>query len=190
VPTREANPAPGRAGAEGEEVTDDAERVSLMLNEYHLQFLRLFADRGVRFLVIGGQARFAHFGTPTRDLDLWVDLSPKNRQPLEQALVDWKAKYPIHTLMDILRPLALRPKVQIKFPDADAWFKRQDGEFAEILVQDGIDILTSIGDADFDFYYERAATKVIDGINIPFLGADDIDVISPRAEPRVAFGTG
>jgi hypothetical protein len=150
-----------------------------MLNDYHLQLLGLFNNRKVRFLVIGGQARWAHFGTPTRDLDLWVDISPKNRPALDQCLVDWKARYPIHTLMDISQPLALRPKVQIKFPDADAWFERRDGEFAEILVQDGIDILTSVNDADFDFYFERAATKIIDRLDIPFLAARDIEVISP-----------
>jgi hypothetical protein len=72
----------------------------------------------------------------------------------------------IHLLIDTSRPLDLRPNLQIKFPDADAWFKRRDGEFAEILVLDCIDILTSIGDADFDFYHKRAVTKVIDG-NVP-----------------------
>jgi hypothetical protein len=151
-----------------------------VLNDYHLQFLQLLNRRGVRFLVVGGQARFAHFGVSTRDLDIWVDISVKSRPALDQSLIEWKRKYPIHTLMDISHPVALRPKVQIKFPDADVWFERRDGELVEIFVQDGIDVLTSIGDAEFDFYYERASNRVMDGINIPFLAADDIDVISRR----------
>jgi hypothetical protein len=153
-----------------------------VLNDYHLQFLQLLNRRGVRFLVIGGQTRFAHFGVSTRDLDIWVDISAKNRPALDQSLIEWKTKYPIHTLMDISHPVTLSPKVQIKFPDANVWFKRRDGEFAEISVEDGIDILTSIGDAEFDSYHERAATMTIDDINIPFLAADDIDAISP---PRI-----
>jgi hypothetical protein len=152
-----------------------------MLNEYHLQFLRLCSDRDVRYLVIGGQARFAYFDTPTRDLDLWVDISPKNRPALDHCLVAWKAKYPTHTLADISLPLALRPKVQIKFPDADVWYLRSDGEPAEISALDGIDILTSIGEADFELYYQRASTKVVDGLNIVFLAGDDIDAIGPQA---------
>src|SRR6266478_6082500 len=125
----------------------------MMLNEYHLQFLRILHGHRVRFLVIGGQARYTHLGAPTRDLDVWVDISPKNRPALDRSLVEWKAKYPIHTLMDISQPLALRPNVQIKFPDANVWFERSDGQPSEISVQDGIDVLTSIGQADFASYY-------------------------------------
>jgi len=149
-----------------------------MLNEYHLKFLRLFNGRGVRFLVIGGQARFAYHGIATRDLDIWADISLENRPALEECLVEWKMEHPVHTLADFSRPLPLRPKVQIKFPDADAWFMRPNGEPAEILVQDGIDVLTSIGEADFKSHYERATTMVIDRLSIPFLAAEDIEAIS------------
>jgi hypothetical protein len=120
-----------------------------VLNDYHLQFLELLNRRGVRFLVIGGQARFAHFGVATRDLDIWVDISMKNTPALSQSLIEWKKKYPIHTLMDISPPVGLRPNVQIKFPDADVSFERRDGRLSELLVQDGIDVLTSMRDAEF-----------------------------------------
>jgi hypothetical protein len=155
------------------------QRACPMLNEYHLQLLRLFSDRDVRYLVIGGQTRFTYFGTPTRDLDLWVDISPKNRPALDYCLAEWKARYPAHTLTDFSLPLALRPNVQIKFPDADVWYLRSDGEPAEISVREGIDILTSIGEANFEFHYDRATTKVVDGLNIVFLAVDDIEAISP-----------
>ena len=149
------------------------------LNEYHLQFLRPMTRRGVRFLIVGGQARFVHHGISTRDLDLWVDISRQNRPALDQCLIEWKAKYPVHTLTDLSPPLALRPGVQIKIPDADVWFMRQDGKPAELLVADGIDILTSIGDADFNEYYDRAMLRSIDGQDVPFLSADDLETISP-----------
>jgi hypothetical protein len=150
-----------------------------MLNNYHLQFLSLLHGRDVRFLVIGGQARYQHFGASTRDLDVWVDTSPKNRPALDQCLVDWKESHPLHTLMEISHPLAIRPNVQLKFPDADALYLRSNGESAQILVEDGIDILTSIGEADFDVYYDRATYKILSGMKIPFLAADDIEVICP-----------
>jgi hypothetical protein len=152
-----------------------------MLNEYHLQFLRLFDEHHVRYLVIGGQARFVYFGTPTRDLDVWVDISQRNRPALDNCLAEWKARHPVHTMLDFSFPLALRPNVQIKFPDADALFLGSDAEPAEILAQDGIDILTSIGDADFEIYFARSTTKAAFGIDVTFLSLADLETISPRS---------
>jgi hypothetical protein len=151
------------------------------LNEYHLQFLRSMVRGGVRFLVIGGQARFVHHGTITRDLDLWVDISAQNRPQLVRCLMAWKAEYPVHYFADIS---ALRPGFQIKIPDADVCFMGRDNRPAELLVADGIDILTSIGDADFNEYYDRAVLKSIDGQDVPFLSSDDLDAISPASGPR------
>jgi hypothetical protein len=155
------------------------------LNQYHLQFLRALALGEVRYLVIGGQARFAHQGVRTRDLDLWVDISSQNRPALDQCLVAWKIEHPMHTEVDLSSvPLSLRPGLQIKFPDADVWFMGRDNEPAEILPVDGIDILTSIGDADFSAYYDRAVRTLIDGLEIPFLAADDLEAISPPREEK------
>jgi hypothetical protein len=156
--------------------------VTFMMNEYHKQFLRLLDRRNVRFLVIGGQARFAHQGAPTSDLDLWVDISHASRAGLEQCLLEWKRMYPAHTLADLTPPLLLRPNLQIKFPDADCFYKQADGQMAEITPRDGIDILTSIGDADFDTYFERAVTMTMDGPNIRVLAASDVEGISPLKE--------
>jgi hypothetical protein len=72
---------------------------------------------------------------------------------------------------------------QIQFPDADVWFLGRDNQPAELLFADRIDILTSIGDADFNEYYARAVMKPIDGQDVPFLAADDLDVISPKRLP-------
>jgi hypothetical protein len=149
------------------------------LNEYHLQFLRSMLRGGVRFLVIGGQVRFVFQGTATRDLDVWVDISPQNRPALDQCIASWNAKYPLHNLADFSPPLPLRAGLQITFPTDDVWFMGPDNEPAELLVADGIDILTSIGDADFNEHYARAVMRPIDGQNVPFICADDLEVISP-----------
>jgi len=138
--------------------------------------------RGVRFLVIGGQARFVHDGATTRDLDLWVDISPQNRPVLGQCLLEWKAKYPVHSMVDFSPPLRLRAGVQIQLPDADVWFLGRDNQPAELLFADRIDILTSIGDADFNEYYARAVLKPIDGQDVPFISAGDLEAISPSTK--------
>lgn len=150
-----------------------------MLNEYHLQFLGLFNKRTVRSIVIGGQARFIHHGVATRDLDIWVDISPVNRLALDQCLMDWSSEHPLHTMPPLSFPLRWEEKRQIKFPDADVMYMRRNGEPAEIAVADGIDVLTSIGDADFGAFFDRATSKTVDGLDILFLAAQDLDVISP-----------
>jgi hypothetical protein len=155
-----------------------------MLNEYHVQFLRLLNEQGVRYLVIGGQARFAHCAEPTKDLDIWVDISAGNRPPLERCMADWKAKHPMHTLLDMTPPLEFRRNVQIKFPDADAWFMGRDNQPTEILAENGIDVLTSVGDADFDAYFAGAVTMQVDGLDVPFLAAADLEIISPSSSSR------
>ena len=90
-----------------------------MLNEYHLQFLHHLMDHGVRFLIVGGQARYVHHGNRTRDLDLWVDISVGSRPALEKALVEWSKKNPAHTHRPVTSPINFSPKGQQKFPDAE-----------------------------------------------------------------------
>ena len=67
-----------------------------MMNEYHLQFLLHLCAAGARFLIIGGQARYQLFDTPTRDLDIWLDWEGSSRPPAETALTDWALRYPSH----------------------------------------------------------------------------------------------
>lgn len=147
------------------------------LNEYHLQFLQLLVRRGARFLIIGGQARTVHHGTRTRDLDLWVDISADHVAASEQCVNAWSAKHPVHALLPI--PVQLAPNQQIKFPDADAWFIGTGGEPKEIGPPDGIDILTSVGSADFAAHFDRADWRQTAGTRLPFLGLVDLDAISP-----------
>ena len=155
-----------------------------MLNEYHLQFLHNFTDLGVRFLIIGGQARHVHNGSVTRDLDLWVAIDPASIPSLERALVRWSREYPLHTRWPMTSPVNFSPKRQQKFPDAECWFTTRAGTSMEILPADGVDILTSIGDHDFDAFYHRAFTQCVDGMALPFLSAGDLPIISPATSDR------
>lgn len=153
--------------------------MSSLLNEYHLQFLRLLVSRDVRFLIIGGQARALHHGTVTRDLDVWVDIESANRPKLDLALIAWATEHPAHSAANFAPPLPLRPGVQIKVPDADALFLGSDGEPHEIKPADGIDVLTSVGSSDFADFHRRAEWREIAGIRLPVLAASDLDAISP-----------
>lgn len=150
------------------------------LNEYHLQFLRMFAGRGVRFLIIGGQARAVHHGTPTRDLDIWIDISNLNRPAVDFALCAWATEHPTHShQLFPSTPLPLRPDVQIKFPDGEVLYLGADGEPKKIGPADCIDVLSSIGAVDFAAHYDRADLPEIAGLRLPFLALGDLDAISP-----------
>ena len=157
-----------------------------MLNEYHLQFLHNFTDLGVRFLIIGGQARHVHNGSVTRDLDLWVAIDPASTTSLERALVRWSEEHPSHTARPITSPINFSPKRQLKFPDAECWFMTRAGGPMEILPADCVDVLTSIGDHDFDFdaFYHRAFTQCVDAMALSFLSASDLPIISPAKSDR------
>jgi hypothetical protein len=150
------------------------------LNEYHLQFLKRVLDHKCRFLIIGGQARSIYEATITRDLDVWVDISNSNRPVLELTLTSWAADHRAHSSVDFSqRPLPLRPGVQIKFPDADALFLGADGTLKRIGPADCVDILMSVGSADFAEYYDRAEWRNVDGLHLPFLALTDLDTVSP-----------
>jgi len=159
-----------------------------MLNEYHLQFLHNFTDLGVRFLIIGGQARHVHNGSVTRDLDLWVAIDPASTPSLEKALLRWSEEHPSHTARPVTSPIKFFPKGQQRFPEAECSFMTRAGDPIEILTADGVDILTSIKDHDFDAFYHRAFTRCVDGMALLFLSAGDLPIISPATSHRDGSG--
>ena len=148
-----------------------------MLSEYHLQFLHNFTDVGVRFLIIGGQARHVHNGSVTRDLDLWVAIDPASTPSLGGRW-SWSQEPQLHTAA-INSPISFSPKRQLKFPDAECSFMTRAGDPMEILPADGVDILTSMEDHDFDAFYHRAFTQCVDGMALPFLSAGDLPIDQP-----------
>lgn len=150
-----------------------------MLNGYHIQFLRNLDDYHVRFLVIGGQARWLHWNTPTRDLDVWVDISDANRPALEKSLIAWKKRYPIHTQETMEPPLPIRPKVLIQFPDRDNvyYFQTDEGGIGEIKYEDRVDVLFSadVKGLEFEECFQRSVLHQVDGIDIRCLAETDLE---------------
>lgn len=151
-----------------------------MLSDYHRRFIRNLLDHNVRFLIIGGQARHLLFGTPTADLDLWVSLSEQDAPRLEEALVSWAQEYPTHTNRNFTKPLSLRPRLQLHFPEWDTAYLTEANEIIEIKAIEGVDVLTSVEGLDFDACWDRSTPYRISELEVRGLCASDLEASDNR----------
>jgi hypothetical protein len=126
-------------------------------------FLRLLNERQVRYVVAGGFAVAAH-GTPryTKDLDVWVEVSPENAGRLLLALDD--------------------------FGMASLGLSRADFEERDVVLQLGyepnrIDILTGLTGVDFHEAYPRRVLVQLGSLQVPFLAREDL-IANKRALGR------
>jgi hypothetical protein len=116
------------------------------MNPDFVDLLRAFAEREVRFLVVGAYA-LAHHGRPraTGDLDVWVDPTPANAQRLMSALAAFGAPLDDVTEADFASPGVV---FQMGVPPGridilteltgltfeEAWPGREAGRFGELTV--------------------------------------------------------
>ena len=116
------------------------------MNPDFVDLLRAFAEREVRYLVVGAYA-LAHHGRPraTGDLDVWVDPTPSNASRLMSALVAFGAPLGEVTEADFASPGVV---FQMGVPPGridilteltgltfeDAWPGREAGRFGELTV--------------------------------------------------------
>ncbi|MBB2678699.1 UNVERIFIED_ORG: putative nucleotidyltransferase [Rhizobium esperanzae] len=145
-----------------------------MLNDYQKEFLNNLIRHNARFLVIGGVARQHYEGGHTKDLDILIDIDERI-EAIEAALQEWKQRYAIHTMLDLIPPLALRPMVQMKFPDDLCDYQDRKGDVREIGPDDGVDVLTSLPGFAFANLYERGRDVSIDGVKVRILCQADVD---------------
>ena len=124
------------------------------LNPDFQEFLQLFVDHDVRFLIVGGYALAAH-GHPryTKDLDVWVWPDPSNS----------------HRVIDALAA----------FGFGGLGLTAADFEEPDVVVQLGrepqrIDILTFATGLDFDDAFTHRFSIDIGGVSVPFLSVDDL----------------
>lgn len=124
------------------------------LNPDFQEFLQLFVDHDVRFLIVGGYALAAH-GHPryTKDLDVWAWADPSNS----------------HRIIDALE----------EFGFGGLGLTAADFEESDVVVQLGrepqrIDILTFATGLDFEDAYVRRFSVDIGGVSVPFLSVDDL----------------
>ena len=135
-----------------------------VLNEYQIQFLHHLVGHNVVFMIVRGQARRLNNNAhQTRDLDIWVSISDKDKPALERALIEWAREHPRHTNQNWSAPLPLRPKVQIAFPESDeVWYMDRTGALREISTADRIDVLTSLEGMVFDECFKRAVSHEVE----------------------------
>jgi predicted nucleotidyltransferase len=118
-----------------------------------IELCKLFNDRGVEFLLVGGQAVIA-YGYPrlTKDMDLWVRPTARNGQNVLASLSDFGLSPPLEAA---------------RFEDPALLLAMGKPPFR-------IDILTDIPGVTFDEAWERRGSVELDGVNIPLIALSDL----------------
>jgi hypothetical protein len=137
--------------------------VLMELDKDFNEFVELFLEHNVRFLIVGGYALAAH-GLPraTGDLDAWVWVNPENAQNIMRALNAFGFQNLSLTESDFSKEDSI---IQLGYPP----FR--------------IDILTSIDGVVFDQAWEKKIVVELNGMNVPFIGRDDL-ITNKKASGR------
>jgi predicted nucleotidyltransferase len=125
-----------------------------MLNQDFKEFIQLLNDNQVKYLVIGGYAVAIH-GHPryTKDLDIWIEMSPVNAQKLMTALT--------------------------AFGFGSLGLNAEDFQTPDQIIQLGyppnrIDLITSPDGIDFPTCYKAKIEVKINEINVNFIDLDNL----------------
>jgi hypothetical protein len=125
-----------------------------MLSKDFKEFIELLNGYSVRYLVVGGYAVAFH-GYPryTKDLDIWIELSPENADNVLKALDDFG-----------FGSLGLKPE---DFLESDQ------------IIQLGyppnrIDLLTTLKDITFEDCYKARVVVNIQGLKINFIDLENL----------------
>jgi len=125
-----------------------------MLSKDFKEFIELLNEHSVRYLVVGGYAVAFH-GHPryTKDLDVWIELSPENADKILTALE--------------------------KFGFGSLGLKHEDFLEADQIIQLGyppnrIDILTILKDLKFEHCYEARVEVEIQGLHMNFIDIENL----------------
>ncbi len=113
------------------------------------EFLRLLNTHGVEYLVIGGYAVSYHgYARATRDLDLWIAISPANAERIVAALREFGFGVP-----DLSPDLFLRDRsvVRMGVPPMQ------------------IGVVTTISGVRFEESYPERVTDILDGVEVTLI---------------------
>lgn len=135
-----------------------------MLNQDFKEFIQSLNDNQVRYLVIGGYAVAFH-GYPryTKDIDIWIEMSPENAGRMVRALKEFG-----------FASLELQP---------------QDFMVPDQVIQLGyppnrIDLLTTPDGVDFGTCYAARLEIEITGVQVNFIDLENLRV-NKRASGRL-----
>lgn len=117
-----------------------------MLSKDFKEFIELLNNHDVQYLIVGGYAVAIH-GYPryTKDLEIWIALSPKNADNILKVLDDFGFRGLNLTAEDFTQPDQI---IQLGFPP------------------NRIDIITSLTGVDFNNCYDTKLTVDFDGVDI------------------------
>lgn len=124
------------------------------MNSDFKDLLRIFAEEGVEYLVVGAYAVIQHTQPRyTKDLDLWIKPSRENAKRIARALHRFGL-----------------PLVEVTEED----FAHEGLQYAVGMPPSQIDFLTSLPGADFELAWGARVEGSVDGLSIPFLGIPDL----------------
>lgn len=125
-----------------------------MLNQDFKEFIQSLNDNRVRYLVVGGYAVALH-GHPryTKDIDIWIEMSPENAANVIGALEQFG-----FTSLELRETDFLIPGQVIQLGQPP----------------NRIDLLCSVSGVDFATCYESRFTVDIDGVPVDFIGLEDL----------------
>ncbi|MBN3905517.1 MAG: hypothetical protein HWQ35_02690 [Nostoc sp. NMS1] len=125
-----------------------------MLNQDFKEFIQFLNDNHVRYLIVGGYAVAIH-GHPryTKDIDIWIEMSPENADNLLQALEQFGFSSLGLQSEDFLTPDQI---IQLGYPPSR------------------IDLLTTIDGVNFENCYPLRLKVTIDNIVVNFIDLDNL----------------
>ena len=125
-----------------------------MLNQDFQEFIQSLNDNQVRYLVVGGYAVALH-GHPryTKDIDVWIEISPDNAKKMVKALD--------------------------QFGFASLGLREEDFLVPDQIIQLGyppsrIDVISTLEGVDFESCYASRVKVVIDGTPVNFIDLENL----------------
>ena len=126
----------------------------MILNPDFREFFQLLNANGVRYMIVGGYA-VAYHGYPryTKDIDIWIWVSPENAEKVEKTLRD--------------------------FGFASLGLQASDFLEEGMIVQLGhapnrIDLIMGVPGVNFENCYEKKVEEEIDGIKLSFIDLESL----------------
>jgi hypothetical protein len=121
----------------------------MMLSKDFKEFVVLLNENDVKYLIVGGYALALH-GHPryTKDLDVWIEMSPDNAEKIMKALEKFGLVSPELKPEDFLEKNQI---IQLGYPP------------------NRIDLLTALKDVEFDECYATRVEVIIQNVKINFI---------------------
>ena len=125
---------------------------TIQLNSDVKEFFRLLSSRGVEYLLLGDYAvNYYGFMRATGDIDLWIRVSVENSERIASAFEEFGFA-------------GLAPEI----------FLERGKIFRMGVPPARIEMLTAPSGVDFDASYARRRIDVIDGLELPIIGFEDL----------------